>query len=46
MSDQFCVSNGNPKMTLGEFRQSRTANHPPNKPTPALAGLWWVAKGD
>ena len=33
-------------MTLDEFRQSLTATEPPPGLTPALAGLWWDAKGD
>jgi hypothetical protein len=33
-------------MTLDEFRQSLTATEPPAGLTPALAGLWWDAKGD
>jgi hypothetical protein len=33
-------------MTLDEFRRSLTANEPPTGLTPALAGLWWDAKGD
>jgi hypothetical protein len=34
------------KMTLDEFRKSLTATEPPASLTPALAGLWWDAKGD
>ena len=34
------------KMTLDDFRNSLTAAEPPTKLTPALAGLWWDAKGD
>ena len=33
-------------MTLDEFRQSLSSQHPPDRLTPALAGLWWDAKGD
>jgi hypothetical protein len=33
-------------MTLEEFQQSITANHPPAELPHALAGLWWDAKGD
>jgi hypothetical protein len=33
-------------MTLEEFRQSLTSASPPAGLTPALAGLWWDAKGD
>jgi hypothetical protein len=33
-------------MTFEEFRQSFTATEPPASLTPALAGLWWDAKGD
>ncbi|MGA2647460.1 MAG: hypothetical protein ABSF15_22375 [Candidatus Sulfotelmatobacter sp.] len=33
-------------MTLDDFRQSLTAAEPPAEVTPALAGLWWDAKGD
>ena len=33
-------------LTLDEFRQSLTATEPPAELTPALAGLWWDAKGD
>jgi len=34
------------KMTLEDFYQSLSANEPPAEITPALAGLWWDAKGD
>jgi hypothetical protein len=33
-------------MTIEEFRSSTTGDHPPNGLSPALAGLWWDAKGD
>jgi len=33
-------------MTLDEFRQSLTAKEPPAGLSPALAGLWFDAKGD
>jgi hypothetical protein len=33
-------------MTLEEFHQSLAANEPPAELTPALAGLWWEARGD
>ncbi|HXY52198.1 MAG TPA: hypothetical protein VEI01_22310 [Terriglobales bacterium] len=33
-------------MTLDDFRKSITATDPPEGLTPALAGLWWDAKGD
>ena len=33
-------------MTLDDFRQSLTATVLPAELTPALAGLWWDAKGD
>jgi hypothetical protein len=33
-------------MTIGEFQASITANGPPARLSPALAGLWWDAKGD
>jgi hypothetical protein len=33
-------------MTLDDFRQSLTAKEPPPELRPALAGLWWDAKGD
>lgn len=33
-------------MTLEEFRDSVSADHPPDNLTLALAGLWWDAKGD
>jgi hypothetical protein len=33
-------------MTLDDLRQSLTAAKPPAELTPALAGLWWDAKGD
>ena len=33
-------------MTLQEFRDSLPAAEPPSALTPALAGLWWDAKGD
>ena len=32
-------------MTLEEFRQSVGLDSPPRHLTPALAGLWWDAKG-
>jgi hypothetical protein len=34
------------KMTLNDFRQSLTVTEPPPGLTPALAGLWWDAKGN
>jgi hypothetical protein len=33
-------------MTFDEFCDSLTAPQPPAGLTPALAGLWWDAKGD
>ena len=33
-------------MTLDDFRKSLTAAKPPAELSPALAGLWWDAKGD
>jgi hypothetical protein len=33
-------------MTVDDFRQSLAATEPPAGLTPALAGLWWDAKGD
>ena len=36
----------NSSMTLDEFRKSLTATEPPAGITPALAGLWWDARGD
>jgi len=33
-------------MTFDDFYNSLTASEPPAKVTPALAGLWWDAKGD
>ena len=33
-------------MTLDDFLQSLTAIEPPLELSPALAGLWWEAKGD
>jgi hypothetical protein len=33
-------------MTVDDFRKSITATEPPAGLTPALAGLWWDAKGD
>jgi len=33
-------------MTVEDFRQSLTAAQPPAELSPALAGLWWDAKGD
>lgn len=33
-------------MTLQQFRDSLTGEHPPRELSPALAGLWWDAKGD
>jgi hypothetical protein len=32
-------------MTLDDFHKSLTATDPPAGLTPALAGLWWDAKG-
>jgi len=33
-------------MTLEQFKLSLDANNPPSQLSPALAGLWWDAKGD
>jgi hypothetical protein len=33
-------------MTFHEFSNSLTASQPPTELSPALAGLWWDAKGD
>ena len=33
-------------MTLDDFLQSLTATEPPLELSPALAGLWWEARGD
>jgi hypothetical protein len=33
-------------MTLQEFRDSLLRDEPPRQSNPALAGLWWDAKGD
>lgn len=33
-------------MTVPEFRDSLNADAPPPDLAPALAGLWWDAKGD
>lgn len=33
-------------MTLEEFRKSLTELRPPAELAPAVAGLWWDAKGD
>jgi hypothetical protein len=33
-------------MTLDNFNNLLTASQPPAEITPALAGLWWDAKGD
>lgn len=33
-------------MTLDDFHNSLTTFQPPVELTPALAGLWWDAKGD
>ena len=33
-------------MTITEFQESLTKNEPPDQLSPALAGLWWDAKGD
>ena len=33
-------------MTFDDFYNSLTASQPPGQLTPALAGLWWDAKGD
>jgi hypothetical protein len=35
-----------PNLTLDDVRQSLTATEPPAGLTPALARLWWDAKGD
>jgi hypothetical protein len=34
------------QMTVDDFRQSLTEAKPPAELTPALAALWWDAKGD
>jgi hypothetical protein len=33
-------------MTFEDFCKSFTASQPPAELTPALAGMWWDAKGD
>jgi hypothetical protein len=33
-------------VTLAEFERSLTKSKPPAALAPALAGLWWAAKGD
>jgi len=33
-------------MTLEQFKLSLDGNSPPSQLSPALAGLWWDAKGD
>ena len=33
-------------MTFDDFSSSLTVSQPPAELTPALAGLWWDAKGD
>jgi hypothetical protein len=33
-------------MTFEDFNNSLTVSEPPVQLTPALAGLWWDAKGD
>lgn len=33
-------------MIIAEFRASLSLAEPPRELTPALAGLWWDAKGD
>lgn len=33
-------------VTLGEFKASAAAAAPPRDLAPALASLWWAAKGD
>ena len=33
-------------MNFQEFRESLSEDAPPNGLSPALAGLWWDAKGD
>ncbi len=33
-------------MNVKDFRKSTTRAEPPDGLTPALAGLWWDAKGD
>ncbi|MFZ0312939.1 MAG: hypothetical protein WAL85_09550 [Candidatus Korobacteraceae bacterium] len=33
-------------MTLQQFRDSLVRDEPPRELNPALAGLWWDAKGD
>jgi len=40
------LRHGVANMTVDDFRQSLTAAEPPAKLTPALAGLWWDAKGN
>jgi hypothetical protein len=40
------IASRDTKMTLDDFRKSLTASTPPAGLTPALAGLWWDAKGD
>jgi hypothetical protein len=33
-------------MTLDEFKRSLSETEPPSSGSPALAALWWAAKGD
>jgi hypothetical protein len=33
-------------MTIEDFKRSLTSNEPPADLTPALAALWWDARGD
>jgi hypothetical protein len=33
-------------MTIEDFKRSLGSNEPPADLTPALAGLWWDARGD
>jgi hypothetical protein len=37
---------GHTEMSLNDFHTSLTASRPPADLTPALAGLWWDARGD
>jgi hypothetical protein len=46
LCDILCVEGDQPAMNLEEFRDSLLRNAPPKELSPALAGLWWDAKGD
>jgi hypothetical protein len=45
-SERDLANNEKLDMTLQELRNSLRSNEPPEHFSPALAGLWWDAKGD